>query len=92
MQCDTQSGTRKIAQRGKLHQLIINLADGLLKYRTMRLFLIFLIFSILMGRENHTEIHKRTFENHTEIHKRTFEDHIEINKRTFEKRTFLFSS
>ena len=43
-------------------QLIINLADGLLKYRTMRLFLIFLIFSILMGRENHTEIHKRTFE------------------------------
>ena len=28
-------------------QLIINLADGLLKYRTMRLFLIFLNFSIL---------------------------------------------
>ena len=42
-------------------QLIINLADGLLKYRKMRLFLIFLIFSILVGRENHTEIHKRTF-------------------------------
>ena len=43
-------------------QLIINLADGLLKYRTMRLFLIFLIFSIFMGRENRTEIHRRTFE------------------------------
>ena len=28
----------------------------------MRLFLIFLIFSILMGRDNHTEIHKRTYE------------------------------
>ena len=28
----------------------------------MRLFLIFLIFSIPMGRENHTEIHKHTFE------------------------------
>ena len=43
-------------------QLIINLADGLLKYRTMRLFLIFCVFSILKGRKNHTEIHKRTFE------------------------------
>ena len=38
------------------------MADFLLKYRTMRLFLILLIFSILMRRENHTEIHKRTFE------------------------------
>ena len=43
-------------------QFIINYADGLLKYRTMRPFLIFLIFSILIGRENHTEIQKRTFE------------------------------
>ena len=43
-------------------QLIIFLASGLVKYRTMRLFLIFLVFSILMGRENQTEIHKRTFE------------------------------
>ena len=43
-------------------QLIINLDDELLNYRTMRLFLMFLIFSILMGRENHTEIQMRTFE------------------------------
>ena len=43
-------------------QLIINLADGFSKYRTMRLFLIFLIFRILMGRESNTEIHERTFE------------------------------
>ena len=43
-------------------QLFINLADGLLKYRTLRLFLIFLMFSILIGRGNHSEIHKRTFE------------------------------
>ena len=38
------------------------MADFLLKYRTMRLFLILLIFSILMRRENHIEIDKRTFE------------------------------
>ena len=43
-------------------QLIINLADSLLKNRTVRLFLIFLVFSMLKGRENHTEIHKRIFE------------------------------
>ena len=43
-------------------QLIINLADGLLKYRKMLLFLTFFIFSILMGRRNHSEFHKQTFE------------------------------
>ena len=48
-------------------QLIIKLADGLLKYRTMQLFLIFLNFSILMGREDHIEIHKRTFEKYYSI-------------------------
>ena len=40
-------------------QLIISLADGLLKYRTMQLFLLFLIFfifSLLMRRDSHTEL------------------------------------
>ena len=42
--------------------LIINLAYASLKYRKMQVFLIFLIFNMLVRKENHTEIQKRTFE------------------------------